>query len=51
MTLTPDQKTKLAEARKQLGPIYKEFREKIMALLTPEQREQLKKKWEQKKGQ
>ncbi len=51
VTLTPDQKTKLAEARKQLGPIYKEFREKIMALLTPEQREQLKKKWEQKKGQ
>ena len=44
--LTPEQKAKLAEAKKQMGPIYREYREKIMAVLTPEQQEQLKKKME-----
>ncbi len=47
--LTPEQKAKLAEAKKQMKPVYQEFREKIMAVLTPEQREQLKKRAERRK--
>jgi Spy/CpxP family protein refolding chaperone len=46
--LTPEQKAKLAEAKKQMGPIYREYREKIMAVLTPEQQEQVKKRLEKK---
>ena len=42
VTLTADQKAKLAEAKKEMAPIYQEFHAKIMAILTPEQREQLK---------
>ena len=42
--LTPEQKAKLAEAKREMKPVYQEFREKIMAVLTPAQQEQLKKR-------
>jgi Spy/CpxP family protein refolding chaperone len=41
--LTDDQKAKMAEAKKGVDTLRKEAREKILALLTPEQKEQLKK--------
>jgi len=41
--LTPDQKTKLADARKTMASLGKEFHDKVWSILTPEQREQLKK--------
>ena len=44
--LTDEQKSKLSALRGQLGPAPKELREKIAAILTPEQKEQLKKKIE-----
>jgi Spy/CpxP family protein refolding chaperone len=43
MKLTDEQKAKLAEARKTGAALGKEVHEKVMALLTPEQKEQLKK--------
>lgn len=43
--LTKEQRTKLTEAMK---PLQKEVNEKIMAILTPEQKEQLKQKCEKK---
>ncbi len=43
--LTPEQKAKVEEVKKQNSATYKEFRAKVMDVLTPEQQEQLKKKW------
>ena len=40
--LTDEQKTKLDEARKAAQALRKEIREKVMAILTPEQKAQLK---------
>lgn len=42
--LTDDQKAKQAEAKKKMGPLQKELREKVMAVLNDDQKEQLKKK-------
>ncbi len=39
--LTDDQKAKMAEARKELGPLENQLREKVLAVLTPEQKEKL----------
>jgi len=50
VTLTDEQKAKLREVGKKVGPIYKEFHEKVMDVLTPEQKEQVKKKWESRKA-
>jgi Spy/CpxP family protein refolding chaperone len=41
--LTDEQKAKMDEARKSAQAVRKEVREKFMAMLTPEQKEQLKK--------
>ena len=43
MKLTDDQKTKMADAWKQAGALFKEFGEKFRAFLTPEQKEKLDK--------
>jgi Spy/CpxP family protein refolding chaperone len=43
MKLTDEQKAKLAEAQKEMMPLQKELRDKVMALLTPEQKEQAQK--------
>ncbi len=43
MKLTDEQKAKMADARKEAQSLRKEVREKFMALLTDEQKEQLKK--------
>lgn len=43
VTLTDEQKAKMAEARKGVEALHQEAREKIMAILTTEQKEQLKK--------
>jgi Spy/CpxP family protein refolding chaperone len=43
VTLTDEQKAKMADVRKDVQALRKEAREKIMAILTPEQKEQLKK--------
>ncbi len=45
--LTDEQKAKIKEAMK---PLHKEVREKIMAILTPEQKAQLKQKCEKAKA-
>ena len=45
--LTDDQKAKLEEVMK---PLHKEVHEKLMAILTPEQKEQLKQKCEKDKA-
>ena len=42
--LTDEQKAKMAEVRKAMGPLQREIREKFMALLTPEQQEVVKEK-------
>ena len=47
--LTDEQKAKLAETRKSMKALHKEIREKIEALLTPEQKEMLKKSREERK--
>ena len=47
--LTDEQKTKMAELRKETEVLHKEVREKITALLTPEQKAQLKEKREQRR--
>lgn len=44
VTLTDDQKAKLEEGKKVIAPLEKELREKAIAVLTPEQQEQVKKK-------
>ena len=49
VTLTSEQKTKMEEAKKQNGAVYKEFRSKIMDVLTPEQKQQLEKRGSHKK--
>jgi Spy/CpxP family protein refolding chaperone len=41
--LTDDQKAAMADARKALGALHKELHGKVVAILTPEQQEQLKK--------
>jgi Spy/CpxP family protein refolding chaperone len=41
---TPEQETKLKEARKEIESVQKELREKVMAILTPEQKEKVEKK-------
>ena len=41
--LTDEQKAAMAEAKKQMGPLQKELTQKVLAVLTPEQKEQLKK--------
>jgi len=43
--LTDEQKAQQAEARKAMAPIEKELREKVVAALTPEQKEELAKKF------
>jgi Spy/CpxP family protein refolding chaperone len=43
MKMTDQQKAKLAEVRKANMSLGKEFRDKVVGLLTPEQKEQLKK--------
>ena len=42
MTLTDEQKAKQGEVKAELAPIAKEAREKLMAILTPEQQALLK---------
>ena len=46
---TEEQKAKLAEAKKAAGELQKEVREKVLRLLTPEQRKAVEEKM--KKGQ
>jgi len=41
--LTDEQKAKMAEARKAMRPLEKELREKVLGVLTPEQKEKLPK--------
>jgi Spy/CpxP family protein refolding chaperone len=48
--LTEDQKTQMKEAREGMHTLGKEIHEKINAILTPEQQEQLKKKLEKHKA-
>jgi Spy/CpxP family protein refolding chaperone len=48
--LTDEQKAKTAEAVKGMQAVQKEFREKIMSVLTPEQKEQVKKNVESRHG-
>jgi len=50
VNLTADEKTKLADAQKQVAPIRKEFHEKLMEILTPAQQQQLRKEMAQKKA-
>ena len=40
-TLTDDQKAKMADIRKEFQPLQQEIREKVVGILTPEQKEQL----------
>ena len=42
--VTAEQKTKMADAQKQVKTLQKDLREKILAVLTPDQKEQLKPK-------
>jgi Spy/CpxP family protein refolding chaperone len=42
--LTDEQKTKLAEVRKTMEEVNKDMREKVMSILTPEQKEQVEKR-------
>lgn len=43
VTLTAEQKTKMAEVRKEIGAVEKDLRAKLADILTPEQKEQVKK--------
>lgn len=43
VNLTEEQKAKIAEAKKEMAPLEKDLCEKVTAVLTPEQKEQLKK--------
>jgi Spy/CpxP family protein refolding chaperone len=47
---TPEQQTKMAEIRKEIEGVQKELREKVMALLTPEQKEMVEKKIKEKES-
>jgi len=49
MKLTPEQKTKLDALRKESTPITREIREKLLGLLTPEQKAQWEKAAQKKK--
>jgi Spy/CpxP family protein refolding chaperone len=49
VNLTDAQKTQLADAKKSVGALEKELRHKVMAVLTPEQKEQVKKAHQAKK--
>ena len=49
VTLTEEQKTKKADAQKELKSLEKELRGKVQDVLTPEQRDQLKKAHDSKK--
>jgi Spy/CpxP family protein refolding chaperone len=49
VTLTDEQKTKKADAQKEIKGLEKELRGKVMAVLTPDQQEQVKKAHEKKK--
>jgi Spy/CpxP family protein refolding chaperone len=42
--VTPEQKTKMADAQKQLKAVTQELRDKVLSVLTPEQKDQLKPK-------
>jgi len=44
MKLTDEQKSKMADARKAAEEITKEMREKVMSILTPEQKEKVEKR-------
>jgi Spy/CpxP family protein refolding chaperone len=48
--LTDDQKAKMAAAKKEMDGLQKQIRDKIDGILTPEQKEQLKKAHAAKKG-
>ena len=50
VTLTDEQKTQLADAKKDVGALEKELRQKVMSVLTPEQKEQVKKAHKAKKA-
>lgn len=43
VTLSEEQKAKMAEVRKEIGPVEKDLRAALMDVLTPEQKEQIKK--------
>jgi len=47
--LTNEQKTTQADARKEMADLNKQLSEQVMSVLTPEQLEQLKKLWQEKK--
>jgi hypothetical protein len=47
--LTDEQKAKMAEARKEMAPIEKDLREKVLAILTDDQKAQVKKNLAPKK--
>jgi Spy/CpxP family protein refolding chaperone len=51
VTLTDEQKAKQAEVKQEMAPIVKEAREKLMAILTPEQQAVLKPAKKAKKAQ
>jgi Spy/CpxP family protein refolding chaperone len=50
VTLTDEQKTKLADAKKGMQALDKELHQKVFSVLTPEQKEQLKKAHKAKKA-
>ena len=50
VNLTPEQKTKMAEAGKAMGAVYHEMHDKLTALLTPEQKQQLESRMKQHHG-
>jgi Spy/CpxP family protein refolding chaperone len=49
MKLTDDQKAKMEQAQKDAQALHKEVHEKVMALLTPDQKEQLQKEYKEMK--
>ena len=49
-TLTDEQKAKQADLRKEMSAMEKDLREKVMAVLTPEQKDQLKELRKSKKS-
>ena len=51
LKLTDDQKAKMADARTAMGEVMKEAREKMLEILTPEQKEQVQKKMAERMSQ
>ena len=49
VTLTDEQKTQLGDPKKEIGALEKALRKKVMAVLTPEQKQELKKCHDAKK--